>query len=33
MKNLVNKFWNLLVAWGDDINEYKRKNPRINAWY
>lgn len=33
MKNILNKVWDFLVVWGDTINEYRRKNPRINAWY
>lgn len=33
MKKIINSVWNFLAAWGDTVNEYRRRNPRINAWY
>lgn len=32
MKLLI-KAWNVLIECAEEIHEYRRKNPRINAWY
>lgn len=30
---LVKKIWDTLIEWSEELHEYRRKNPRINAWY
>lgn len=30
---LLSKIWNALMECAEEIHEYRRKNPRVNAWY
>ncbi len=30
---IIKKFWIFLIEYSEQIHEYRRKNPRVNAWY